>query len=113
MIIIILILYSYFIFAYCIAVMTALLSISSGSTHLKSILKSTCQEEESCCMLKPLFAQECKGILEGSLPPALLCKVVGEEVGHAAVINGAEESPHQVFLLHGKVVNGCIQWVIM
>lgn len=93
--------------------MTAILSINSGSTHLKSILKSTCQEEEGCCVLKPLLAQECKGILECSLPPALLGEVVGEEVSHAAVINGTEESPHQVLLLHGKVVNGCIQWVIM
>lgn len=83
------------------------------SPYLNCIPQSSSQEEESSCVLKPLFAEEGESVFQGRLAPPVLLKVVREELCHSVVSPGSEQCPHQRLLLHGEVENRCVHRILI
>jgi len=81
--------------------------------YLYCISKSSCQKKKSSSMLKSLLPKQSKRVFKSCLSPPIFCEVVGEEVCHALIPSGTEQSPHETLLLHGKVKNGGIQRILL
>lgn len=77
------------------------------STCLNSILKGTCQKEEGCRMLEPLFSQQRKGIFQCSFPPPVLAEVVTEELCHFCILLRPGEND---VIQHNKTAVSGLQW---
>ena len=62
-------------------------------------------------MEEPLLSEEGIRILQGSFTPTLFREVVGEELRLALIADLTEQSPDNVLLLHGDVVDGRVHGI--